>query len=571
MTSPRPISPQPAAPAANATTPVSTTALDRLLTDAVRPWRRTHFFAIVCATLGALSGIALLGVSGWFITGSALAGLGGYAAVQGFNYLFPSAGIRLFAITRTASRYGERLLGHKAALFALATVRTRLFERIAARDRVAVARSSGETAAQLMQDVSALEDRFVRRPTMVAAAFGTALGLGASALAGPAALAASVAIVGIGLFATRRFAYRRLPEPARAVQQRIGLLKRDLVDYAAASPEIAAFALGPAVEAQLAEQAAQLDDARLRFAREEAWLAGLATAFGGLAMAAILALSTASLPVTIMATLAMAGTIETMGTVARSFGRDAVIAAGMERLAGLAALPESAAAAPETAPLPGQRLSLEVPGPVELKAGDRLAVTGRSGIGKTRMLETLAGWRDDADIAFRIDDRNRDACPPEARRPLFALAPQDAGMIAGSLADNLYLARPRLTEDALWAALETACLVDEVRAMPEGLHTWIGDGGARLSGGQRKRLSIARALLAGRPWLLLDEPSEGLDPATEGRLRDNLDRWVSERGIGLILTTHRPAMLTLADRHLDLGAKTEEGKAAETPPQPALT
>lgn len=544
----------------------TTAELDHLLAEAGRPWRRTRRFAILCASLGALSGIALLGVSGWFITGAALAGLAGVEVVQGFNYLFPSAGIRLFAITRTASRYGERLLGHKAALFALATVRTRLFERIAAQDSAATARSSGETSAQLMQDVSALEDSFVRRPTMIAGAFGTALGLAASALAGPLALLASALIVGTGLLVTRRFAYSRLAEPARAVQRQIGLLKRDLVDYAAASPEIAAYALGPRVEAQLMEQAARLDEARLQFAREEALLGGLATAFGGLAMAAIMALSNAGLPVTMMATLAMAGTIETMGTVARSFGRDAVIAAGLERLADLAALPGRAA--DEAPPLAGETLTLETPGPVTLMAGDRLVVTGRSGIGKTRLLETLAGWRDDADIAFRIDARDRAACPPPLRRPLFALAPQDAGMIAGSLADNLMLARPKLDEADLWAALETACLADEVRAMPEGLQTWIGDGGARLSGGQRKRLAVARALLAGRPWLLLDEPSEGLDPATEGLLRDRLDRWVRERGVGLILTTHRPALLTLADKRLDLGAPAPV-RTPEPEPTPA--
>jgi ATP-binding cassette subfamily C protein CydC len=93
-----------------------------------------------------------------------------------------------------------------------------------------------------------------------------------------------------------------------------------------------------------------------------------------------------------------------------------------------------------------------------------------------------------------------------------------------------------------------------VRAMPAGLATWGGDGGARLSGGQRKRLSLARALLAGRPWLLLDEPSEGLDPQSEAHVRTNLDRWLEETGTGLVLVTHRPAMLSLAGRHLAMPA-----------------
>jgi ATP-binding cassette subfamily C protein CydC len=85
-------------------------------------------------------------------------------------------------------------------------------------------------------------------------------------------------------------------------------------------------------------------------------------------------------------------------------------------------------------------------------------------------------------------------------RPLFAYAPQDAGLIAGTVADNLRLARPGITEAEMWEALEAACLAETVRSLPQGLAEWLGDNGARLSGGQRKRLALARALLAQKPW-----------------------------------------------------------------------
>jgi len=74
----------------------------------------------------------------------------------------------------------------------------------------------------------------------------------------------------------------------------------------------------------------------------------------------------------------------------------------------------------------------------------------------------------------------------------------------------------------------------------------VGDVGARLSGGERKRLSLARAMLAARPWLLRDEPTEGLDPRTELMVRANLDKWLEETGTGLVLVTHRAALLPLA-------------------------
>ena len=125
-------------------------------------------------------------------------------------------------------------------------------------------------------------------------------------------------------------------------------------------------------------------------------------------------------------------------------------------------------------------------------------------------------------------------------------------MMAGSVADNLGLARPRVDADAMWRALAIAAADDVVRALPDGLQQWLGGDGARLSGGQKRRITLARALLAQRPWLILDEPSEGLDAATEARLIENLRAWLDQTGTGLILVSHRPAMAALADLAIDV-------------------
>jgi ABC-type transport system involved in cytochrome bd biosynthesis fused ATPase/permease subunit len=105
-----------------------------------------------------------------------------------------------------------------------------------------------------------------------------------------------------------------------------------------------------------------------------------------------------------------------------------------------------------------------------LNRGDRLVVTGPSGYGKTSLLEAIAGQRDAA-CNVMIDGNFIGAIPADQRRALFALSPQSAQMIAGTIADNLGLARPGLTADDMWRSLETACLADTVRAMPEGLGT----------------------------------------------------------------------------------------------------
>jgi ATP-binding cassette subfamily C protein CydC len=130
-------------------------------------------------------------------------------------------------------------------------------------------------------------------------------------------------------------------------------------------------------------------------------------------------------------------------------------------------------------------------------------------------------------------------------RPLFAYSPQDARLLTGALAENLRLAAPTATDADLWEALAEAQLDARVRRLPQGLATWIGDGGEILSGGERRRLSLARAYLRPAPWLLLDEPTEGLDRGVEAELVAALDRRLARTGQGVIIVSHRPAPLAI--------------------------
>lgn len=525
--------------------------IDALLHAARSGQRRAVALGMASAALAALAAVALLAVSGWFLTGAALAGLGGTAAVKAFNYLIPSAAIRGLAIVRTLARYGERLFSHQAMLFALADVRTRLFARlIATPPSAALRRERGDVAARLGEDVQTLEEALLRT-TLLPSGVATALGAaGLAALAGPGAALALLAAAAASWSAARTIGARRVAPALAEESQALGALKERYVELAAGGDDLLVYGLADDVRAALAAAEAPLHRARTRLVRADAVIGIVHWGLSGLAVAAIVLLSSASAPRIALAALAAAAAMESVGALVRLDLQHWKSRGARARLDAM--LPDQAAPTGAATPA-GAAIEVVLRGERHrLDPGARVVLVGPSGCGKTRLLETLAGLRDDAPEPLVVGGAAAAGIPLAARRELFALAAQDAAMMAGSVADNLALARPGIDRAAMQAALAIACVDDVVAALPEGLDCWLGDDGARLSGGQRKRLSIARALLARRPWLLLDEPSEGLDAATEARLVASLDRWLLATGTGLILVSHRPAMRRLATRRLDL-------------------
>ena len=132
----------------------------------------------------------------------------------------------------------------------------------------------------------------------------------------------------------------------------------------------------------------------------------------------------------------------------------------------------------------------------------------------------------------------------------------------GTIRDNLLLARPDATDAKLWQALEAAQLAGFVRAQPEGLDTEVGEAGAQISGGEARRVALARALLRDVPWLILDEPTEGLDPLTAASLRGALEAVMAGRTV--LWITHRLEAIAETDRIavLEAGRVVESGVAA---------
>lgn len=198
-------------------------------------------------------------------------------------------------------------------------------------------------------------------------------------------------------------------------------------------------------------------------------------------------------------------------------------------------------------------LNLDVP------TGARLAIMGPSGVGKSTLLTLLAGALPIQAGAIAVNGKNLANMTADLRHQQAAVLTQRSWLVSGTLADNLRFARPEATDDQLWQALASAHLAQDVRTLPQGLATDVGEEGSLLSGGQAQRLALARALLSGRKILLLDEPTAHLDPASEQGIIQALTQLGKD--YTLIMVTHRPSLLDLADSLLTL----EAGQATLTP------
>lgn len=534
--------------------------------------RRLWLGGALLAALTVLMGMALLGLSGWFITATALAGLVPATALV-FDVFMPSAGIRLLAVGRTGARYAERLVTHDATLAVLAALREKLFRHWS---RPQAARLLMLRPARLLQrltsDVDALDSLYLRLLVPGMAALGAALlaGLSFGLMRWWLGLLASAWLLlagwGIALWhglRTRQAAVRR----AMALEA----LRLQSVDLAAGQAELLMAGQLPAqVAAVLAcdARAAVADDRLYRAEARAAQAYGVAGALtlsaALLAMGSLVERGQIGVAVAALGILLALSAMEPFAALRRGaaeagrtwlavrrIGKAAVEEgppqAGRQPTpeAGLAVQLDSACAAH-----PGQMAAL---GPLDLhiREGERVALIGRSGAGKSSLLSLIAG--------------ELPLVSGRAAAGFCCWMTQRTELFQDSLRDNLRLAAPEAGDDVLWQALEAAGLAQDVRAMPHELDTVLGEGGLGLSGGQARRLALARLLLHPARCWLLDEPTEGLDAATAGDVLQRLA--VAARGRTLVLASHWQREARLADRLLWLENGRICGQALRGTPQ----
>jgi ATP-binding cassette, subfamily C, bacterial CydC len=434
-------------------------------------------------------GAGLLALAGWFIAASAVAGL---AVASTFSFLFPSAGVQALAWARTLARYRERISTHEATLNLVGSLRTSLFARALKlpRDRVSELRTS-ELLGRITVDSDAVENLLLRSSFPILAA--VAALVGAAVIFATLSIALAAVAAGGIVFASGMLvgvAQHQAGEPARRLVAARADARQTLIETLDGLPELRSYGAEQRAAALATRQLERLGHSRRQLTRLTARGQSIGTFLADLTLLAVI--------------LTAAGLIGTRELPAPAFVAVCLVAiAVFEPIVGLpgavAALARARAASARLTEIFTHSATEMPPAAQEtgfaLMAGDTVLLTGASGTGKSTILRAISGQ-------------------PER----VTLVAQDAHVFDGTIRDNLKLADPTACEAELWRALAAAALDDTVAGFPAVLDTPVGPGGAALSGGQRRRLSVAQGLLRHPDVLLLDEPTEALDAPTAARL-----------------------------------------------------
>lgn len=516
-----------------------------------------------------LAGTGLLALSGWFLSAAAVAGFSVFTA-RAFNYFPPAGGVRFFSIVRTLCRYGERVWIHEATFCFLRDLRVCLWRAILplSGGRLAPIRHA-DLLNRLLVDIDTLDHLYARLLAPLAALifFLPLLCLFVAFFDGFLALCLSGSLLTAAVLLPWCF-YRLGQAPGEALQESRRELRVRLLDYLQGQAEWLLFGANHRVRAEVDAAEARFLDDQNALASLSGLNAALWLLIGGGIVLSVLYLAASGVgqakppgPLWALMVLTAMASLECLPPLATAFLHLPAAIQAARRIDALTrpdvnCFPFFPAASPNPASgalqLVGVDFSYRPEVPVlhqlnlEIAAGRKVALLGATGSGKSTLLALITReWTPSAG-EIRLDGRALTDYSEQALRGGMSVMSQRVHLFAASLRDNLRLAASSASEpdDAqLASVLERVGL--EKLLSGEGLDTWIGDGGRLLSGGEQRRIGIARILLRPAPLWLLDEPTEGLDPVTERAILDLLLEAAQDKT--LLMISHRRVGLSAMD------------------------
>ncbi|MCK5902827.1 MAG: thiol reductant ABC exporter subunit CydC [Cocleimonas sp.] len=549
---------------------VSNTAILWRLWKLFRPYWGWMALGILLSLVTIMANVGLMALSGWFIASMAIAGAAGVS----IDYFSPAAGIRGFAIARTAGRYGERLVTHEATFRALAELRHWFYLHLEPLAPAVLQQyHSGDLLSRIRADIDALENVYLRIIAPVIVAFIASIAFVYFLSRYDKTLAViELTLLFIAGVITPLVINRLSRQSGEAMVTITTTLRTDVIDSVQGMGELLIYGAAQ-------QHAQKIDHASQNLLNQQAKMArynGLSQAILSLC-ANIALLSVVIVLIPLISKAGMPPPNLPMLTLFTLASFEAVLALPLA----FQTLPETLASArrifaivdtqpvvtepQQASPQPNHygiefnnvsfqyddqsktvlnKLSFKLP------TGKRLGIVGNSGTGKSSIVSLLLRFWDVNTGEIRLGGHPLEHYKSDDARQYFSVVTQHSQFFNSTIKRNLLLANKEASDQQIETVCKVAQIHDFIESLPEGYETWVGEAGIKLSGGQLKRLTIARALLKEAPILILDEPAEGLDSTTEKAVLDAVFNYKQHATI--LLITHRNVGLDAMDQVLVL-------------------
>ncbi|MBY7824793.1 cysteine/glutathione ABC transporter ATP-binding protein/permease CydC [Vibrio fluvialis] len=515
-------------------------------------------FVTLCASIG------LLTLSGWFLSAAAVAGL--TIARETFNYMLPGAFVRGFAMGRTAGRWGERVVSHNATFKLLTDLRIFFFEKLAPMipGRVSNLRDA-DLLNRLVADIDAMDHVYLRLISPVTVGV-----LGIAALTAllcwfDMALGLTLGSVLLVLLLVWPVMFYKLGKRNGAeLTQHKAEMRVATLDWLQGYSELTIFG----AESRYRDAIYAAQEKLLANQKVNASFTGLASALlllaNGWTLVLMLWLAADGVngqapdPMIALVVFATMASVELLMPIAGAFQHLGQTLTSARRLNEIILSEPDVKFPSEETRHSGQfdisfeNLTFNYSGgeqpalkdvSLTIPAGNKVAIVGQTGSGKSTLIQLLCRYWDAQQGDIRIAGTRLQEWKESDLRAAISVVSQRVDILNGSLRDNLIMAKPAANDNELSAMLERVGLSKLLEA--PGLDAWLGDGGRQLSGGEKRRIGIARALLHNGPILLLDEPTEGLDKQTEQQIMALFKSHFENKTV--IFITHRLVELETMD------------------------
>ncbi|MER5003160.1 heme ABC transporter ATP-binding protein/permease CydC [Atlantibacter hermannii] len=511
---------------------------------------------VVLAIITLLASIGLLTLSGWFLSASAVVGVAG---VYSFNYMLPAAGVRGAAITRTAGRYFERLVSHDATFRVLAHLRVYTFSKVLPLSPSGIARfRQGELLNRLVADVDTLDHLYLRVISPLAGALVVILvvAVGLSVLDVTLALTLGGIMLLTVLLLPPLF-YRAGKSTGEALTALRAQYRQQLTAWLIGHAELTIFNAASRYRDALDSTESEWQEAQRRQAGLTAISQAVMMLISGMTVVLMLWMAAGGVggntaPGALIALFVFCAlaAFEALAPVTGAFQHLGQVIASALRVTQLTeqqpdvTFSDATMSAPEQAAVTFDKVSFRYSQQAQpalnqlsltIQGGERVALLGRTGCGKSTLLQLLTRAWDPQQGEITLAGLPLTQYSESALRASMSVVPQRVHLFSATLRDNLLLAAPQASDARLASTLTQVGL--EKLLEDGGLNSWLGEGGRQLSGGELRRLAIARALLHDAPLMLLDEPTEGLDAGTEQQILSLLDTVTANKTV--LMITHR--------------------------------